>query len=133
MKDEKYLWLFDTKLNLIDCNEEVMHLAGRTREQLIGIPLSTFLDNTNLESELLQFKQLLKNGESFSKILSINSSMEVPLQLVCNSYKMGDGFAIMGAELVEPVMFKEGLGDYRLNMDLIAQKSPDIFLLSTSH
>lgn len=129
---KKYLWLFDSKSNLIDCNEEVLFLIDKTREELIGNHLSIFLVNTDLDNELIQFKQLLKSGQSFSKVLSIKLSKKDSLRLVANSYKMGTGFAIMGEEMVEPVVLKEEIPDYRLNMDLIAQKSPDIFLLVDS-
>lgn len=129
MKDKKYLWLFDAELQLMDCNEAVIALTNKTRAQLIGRPITTFLANANPESELKQFKQLIKKGTSFNVEMAINSSKKGIVQLLSNVSKMGNGFALIGHEIGQEKGPMKLLPDHRLNMDVIIQKSPDILML----
>ena len=129
MKDKKYLWLFDADLQLMDCNEAVIALTNKTRAQLLGRPITTFLANANPKSELKQFKQLIKKGPSFNVEMAIYSSKKGIVQLLSNVSKMGNGFALMGHEIGQEKGPMKLLPDDRLDMDIIIQKSSDILML----
>lgn len=129
MKLTNYIWLFNTQLILVDCNEAVLSLKEMTREQLKGCHLRTIFAEVKRHNLMKLFERFLKDGQSFSREIAFKTSKKEEILLAVNVFKLGNGFTMIGKEKDKSSISEELASNYRLNMDLIAKNSPDIFML----
>lgn len=123
--------LWDSNLNLIDCNAVMLEMSteNTTKKDIIGKNLADFDPRMKERGEYAQFLEVIQTGKSLTLEGSISSPKRGRMDLQITAFKVGDGLGIITSDITMRKQAEQALFETKEKYQMLVEKLEEGVLL----